>query len=184
MLAEDEDGTYSDDYDFRFGLHLGLDVISPLNESVDFKSGAYLTTKGFKIDDSIEDLSVSAKVNLLYLDIPLTFAVNMPTESGSVYGAFGPYLGIGLTGSVESTFEGFGESESEDYDIEWGSDEDEDDFRRLDYGLMLAAGINFGDFGVEAAYSYGLANISAYREFDNRASNRLLTISLIYNIQK
>lgn len=63
-----------------------------------------------------------------------------------MYGVFGPYLGYGLSGKMESSYKIFYEgdlfeSESESYDVDWGNDEDEDMLKRLDYGLTFGAGI-------------------------------------------
>lgn len=182
LFAEDEEGNISDEYDYLFGLHAGIDAVSPVNENLSIKTGAFLTTKGFRYEDSFEDISFEGNAKLLYLDIPITVMLKVPTETALFYGNIGPYLGIGLTGTTKVKTEGGGFSEDETYDIKWGSDEEEDDLRRLDYGLVIGAGADLGTFAIEGAYSYGIANISAYREFDTVLSNRLFTVSVIYKL--
>lgn len=182
MLIEDEDGTYSDDFEYRVGVHIGLELISPISDNVSFKSGLQVTTRGFHQSEEIEGISLEAKFNLLYLDIPMTMMLKIPTETVDLYGILGPYVGFGLTGTSEGTFEGEGISGSEKIEVNWGNDEENDDLRRIDYGLVLGGGVDFGSFALEVAYSYGLANISAYQEYENKAANRLVTVSVIYKI--
>lgn len=43
-------------------------------------------------------------------------------------------------------------------DVEWGSDEN-DDFKRLDYGLSAGVGVEFNAVQVGVSYSIGIADI-------------------------
>ncbi|MDP3359679.1 MAG: porin family protein [Lutibacter sp.] len=176
MLMKDDDDTYSDDFKMNPGFHIGPTMELPINETVSFETGLLLSTKGYKETfDGDTD-----KYNLLYLDIPLTAKATIDIGGSKIYGIFGPYIGIGLSGKAK--YEEDGESFEED--IKFGSDEDEDDLKRLDYGLTIGAGMEFNAIQIGLSYGLGLANISTYTDGGAKISNRVLGISLGYKFGK
>lgn len=181
MHEKDDDETYSDDYTMNPGFHAGLFAEFPINEFLSFEPGLLLTTKGMKYEDDILGINVKAKVNLYYLDIPLALKASHDIGGNAkIFGAVGPYVGIGLSGKVKATAEFMGEEETEVEDIEWGSDEDEDDLRRLDYGLTFGAGVEVNPVLFGISYDLGLANISSYQDFGTSTKNRVLKFSVGY----
>jgi len=75
-----------------------------------------------------------------------------------------------------------GNSETEKEDINWGSDEDEDDLKRFDFGLSLGAGVELDAFQIGLSYGMGLANISPYTGNGMKTNNRVLAITGSYRI--
>ena len=73
-----------------------------------------------------------------------------------------------------------GESDSEEEDVEWGSDEENDDLKRLDFGLTMGAGVEISSIQIGLTYGLGLANISSYNDNGNKINNRVLGISVGY----
>jgi hypothetical protein len=184
MLAKDEDETYSDEFKMNPGFHLGATLELPLTESFSFETGLFLSTKGFKWSEEEiymgETFKVEIKRNLLYLDIPLTAKASFDIGGAKIYGIFGPYLGMGLSGKSKYEYSYDGETETEEEDINWGSDEDEDDLKRLDFGLIVGAGLGIGSVQIGLSYGLGLANISSYTGEDAVLSNRVLAFSVGY----
>ena len=181
MLEKDDDDTYSNDYSMNPGFHLGLTVDVPLNDFLSFEPGLLLTTKGMKYEDDIMGFDVKAKANLYYLDVPLTLKASHDLGGGlKMFGAVGPYVGLGLSGKVKVTAEYQGEKETEEEDVEWGNDEDEDDFKRLDMGLTFGAGVEINSILVGISYDLGLSNISAYQDDGTTSKNRVLKFSVGY----
>ena len=68
MLDKINEETLSTDYSMNPGFHFGLTADFPLNDYLSFEPGLLYTTKGFKF----EGFDVTSKVNLNYLDIPLS----------------------------------------------------------------------------------------------------------------
>jgi hypothetical protein len=177
MHAEDDkDGTW-DDLKMNPGFHIGATAEFPITEMFSFETGLLLTTKGYKM--SRERASWDAyesELNLLYLDIPLTAKASFDLGGTRIYGVFGPYLGIGLSGKFKSkagpTEEDTG---SYEYDIEWGSE-----LKRVDFGLTMGAGVELNSIQIGLTYSLGLANISSYTDGGYKMKNRVLGISLGY----
>jgi hypothetical protein len=175
IYVADEDDTYSDEYDMKPGFHFGAAVEIPINSNLMFEPGIMFITKGVKMDDP--DYEVSSKVNLNYLDLPLLLKASTSNNEGlGFYGALGPYIGIGLNGKATSEYDG----EEESNDIEFGSDEDEDDLKRLDIGISIGGGIEFSSFQFGVSYDYGLMNIATYQDYGNTIKNRVLKFTLGY----
>lgn len=181
MLEKDEDGTYSGDYQMNPGFHAGIAVDFPIVEMVFFETGLFFNTKGFKLTEEEEGVDVTAKAKLYYVDIPLTLKVTGDVNEGmKIFGLAGPYVGVGLSGKTvaEGSAEGF--NVSVDEDVSWGSGE-EDDLKRLDYGITVGAGLIFKSLQVGLSYDLGMANVSAYTDYGTTASHRVFRLTVGYN---
>ena len=99
------------------GFHIGGTAEFEITDMFSFETGLFLMTMGYKY----EVLSVDYKTNLLYLNIPITAKARYELDNFSLYGLFGPYIGLGLSGKNNSV------------DIEWGSG-DSDNLKRFDFG--------------------------------------------------
>ncbi len=179
MLEKDDDDTYSDDYKMKPGFHAGLGVEIPVSEAIALEVGALMTTKGLKIKDEIFGVDYSATLNTLYLDIPVLLKPYFEVAEGTkIFGAVGPYVGLGLAGNLKVKAAGETDTES----LDWGNDEDKDDFKRLDFGLSIGGGIEIKGLQVGVSYGLGLANISPYSDDGYKSQNRVLAISVGYKL--
>lgn len=183
ILAKDDDETYSEDFKMNPGFHLGITAEFPFTDMISFEPGLLLSSKGTRISEEEtymgETYKYEQKVNLFYLDIPLTAKASFDIENARVYGVFGPYLGMGLSGKSKSEETFMGETETEEEDINWGSDK-EDDLKRLDFGLSVGVGVEINSIQIGLSYSLGLANISANTDGGSTTNNRVLGISIGY----
>lgn len=181
MLVKADDETYSDDFKMNPGFHIGVTAEFPLAEMISFETGLLLSTKGFKIEEETffgETYKAAEKLNLLYLDIPLTAKATFDLGGAKIYGVFGPYVGMGLSGKTKRVATFDGETVTEERDIQWGSD-DESDLKRLDYGLTMGAGVEINSIQIGLTYGLGLANISSVPGRP-KINNRVLGLSVVY----
>lgn len=187
MLTKDDEETYSDDYDMKPGFHIGATLEFPLSDMISFEPGLMLSTKGFKMSIEGSEMGISyeneIKVNLVYLDIPLNLKAGLDVGGAKVYGLVGPYVGIGMTGKMKGEVTVGGETVEDEDDIEWGSDEEKSDLKRLDFGLTVGAGVEVSSFEVGLSYGLGLANISPYTEDGYKVANRVFAISVGYKFE-
>lgn len=182
MVMKDNDDTYSDDYKMLPGFHAGVVAEIPFSDMFSFEPGLMLSTKGFKYDQSEEYLGetieTKMKMSLYYLDIPLNLKVNLGSDNLKFYGTFGPYVGMGLSGKYKVEATAMGESDSETTDVKWGTNEDDDDFKRVDFGLGIGAGVQVGPITAGAGYAMGLANISPYTDNGASMKNKVISVSV------
>ncbi len=165
----------SEDFNTNTGFHIGLSAEFPISKIISFESGLLFSTKGYSVKEDGLLVDYSSTTKLYYLDIPLTAKAAYKVGGIKVFANVGPYLGIGLLGKVSSDGNVLGVSGSDESDVVWG---DGGDFERLDYGLILGAGIEFGKITIGASYEIGLADISPNSNIET--NNRLTLISLGY----
>ncbi len=180
----DEGEIISDEFDLKAGYHIGLTNEFPISKYFSLESGLILSSKGFQTSSSFEDFGETykykLKLNLLYLDIPLTAKATLDLKNIKVYGALGPYVGIGLSGKVKTKFTYNGITEQDEDDIKWGNNGDDSELRRFDYGLILGAGIEVKSILIGFNYSLGLANMIPAEEDEGKLKNRVAGISIGY----
>lgn len=188
MLMKDNDQTYSDDFKMNPGFHFGATAEIPIVEMLSFETGLLISTKGFKTSGESSESGFTyeykTKMNLIYLDIPLTAKATFDLGGAKIYGAFGPYLGMGLTGKTKTEATVNGSSDTNSEDVSWGSDAENDDLKRLDFGVSVGAGIEISSIQVGLSYELGLANISPYTDGGAKIGNRVLGLSVGYKFGK
>lgn len=184
MLAKDDDDTYSDDFSSKLGFHVGGTVEFPFSDMFALETGLFINTKGFKYtEDDIEarsDDEYKMTLNLYYIDIPINAKGIYDAGDVKVFATAGPYIGVGLTGKWKYKMTYMGEEDEDTEDVKWGSDEDEDDFKRLDLGLGFGAGVEYKAFLVGLGYNVGLANISPYSDNGYKENNRVFQVTFGY----
>lgn len=175
MVSKDDAETYSDDFEMNLGFNAGVTFELSFSDFLGLEMGALVDTKGFKISES----GATAKINLLYADIPVLLKGGPTLGAVKIFGAAGPYLGVGITGKY--TFEFDGDKESED--VVWG-DGDDADLKRLDYGAKFGVGAEVKGFSIGAYYALGLANIAVDNSDGYKESHRVVSFSVGYKFGK
>lgn len=173
MLAKN-DLVKSSDYNLAPGFHFGGVAEMPITEMFSVEGKLLFSTKGFNYKTS----SSNVKVNcfLFYTEIPIMAKANFEIGNVGVFGLLGPYMGIGLTGRVKQVVGSDKETET----IKWGSNGDEDDFKRFDFGMAIGGGVEVGVFQFGINYNLGLANISAYTDNGTKYKNRTLSFFAVF----
>ena len=93
------DRMLSNDSNMKTGFHIGATAEFPLTEIFSLETGLLLSTKGFI--EEVKDFNYKVIFNPLYLDIPLTVKASSYIGGTKVYGMFGSYVGIGLSGKIK-----------------------------------------------------------------------------------
>lgn len=191
-IFNDED--WSDDfYKMKTGFRFGTTVEFPVYNIVSLETGLLLSNKGYRhseeaiwiadpYDESLHYLEIvesRGKFDLYYLDIPLSVKVSFDEGDVKIYGTFGPYIGIGLNGTNKFEVNRHGETETREIVIRWGSG-NYDHFKRIDYGLLVGAGVEINSVRIGLSYAMGLENISPPAYFDYKYTNRVSGISVGY----
>ena len=186
MYLEIEEDVLSEDFDQNPGFHVGATVEFPIKNAFSFQTGVLLSTKGFKVSQEEtlldETFEIDGELNLFYIDIPLTARASFDVGGTEVYGLFGPYIGYGFSGKRISKISFMGQTETEEVDVEWGNEED-DNFQSLDFGLTAGLGVEYNSFLFGLSYDFGLANImpaEALEIFDATAKHRVVRVSVGY----
>lgn len=184
VLYKDNDKTYSDDYKIKPGFHVGGTADFSIRDNFSFATALLVSTKGYKIsteqDSGFGIVQYDASVNLIYLEIPLTPKISFDAGAAKIYIALGPYVAVGVGGrsKIEITYNG--ETDEDTNEVKWGSNEDNNEIKRLDIGLTAGAGVEFDHVQLGLSYGHGLSNNSANTENGRKAQNRVLGFSVGY----
>lgn len=145
------------------GFNVGIMAEAPIAPQFFFQPGLLFSTKGAKSEDEALGQTITNKVSLGYLEVPLNLLFKPLLGNGHLILAFGPYVGFGLTGN--STLE-VGGNET-DIDVKFQKSVDESDpidvyyFKRLDAGANLSAGYEFASgLSFQMNTQLGLLDIS------------------------
>jgi len=176
-------------YKMTPGFHLGPTFEIPIYNIFSIETSLLASTKGFRNSDddgNYGGLGDSGKVvlSLLYVDLPITPKVTINLGALKIYGLIGPYVGVGIIGNARRTYTEDGKTKTQDVKIEWGNEEDSDGLKRLDYGLIIGAGVEIKSFQFGFNYNYGMANLTNSPQEYWGLRNRVLGVSVGYKFGK
>jgi hypothetical protein len=172
------------------GFQFGPTVEVSLNEAFSFESGLLFSAKGVYIIRDQEYLNEfikqKEKLNLLYIDLPLTAKISIDAGQQKIFGVLGPYISMGLGGKYKNELETENVSESNELNVMFGSNEEGGDFKRFDYGLVAGAGIILKSFQIGVNYNLGLADVNVFKYINDaaKATNQGFGISVEYKFGK
>lgn len=170
----------------KVGFSAGLIGDLPLGESgLRLMPELNFVQKGLKADGSVTidvlgqlvTAATDASINLAYLELPVNLAYAAELGSGRLIVGAGPYAGFAFSGKTKVKVSALGQSEEDEQDIEFGSEEDQ--IKRMDFGANFMAGyIMNNGLMLKVNYSLGLANLSNVSDSDWK--NRYFGVSLGY----
>lgn len=196
--------TYSQSISLKAGLNLsnikeeessGEYKINPLPElgiktnfKIDsFKSletGLLLSGKGF-INEAFfrsDNIDFKRTTSLYYLELPIKLkirSVSIEENKRALIGEIGFYSAIGIEGKTKREWDdrSDGSHDEDERKIEWGNSDD-DDFKKLDFGVSLGIGIDFKVMILGISYDIGLSNILISETNETKFYTRTLKISI------
>jgi hypothetical protein len=149
-LSVEEDGVSSEDFNSRSGFHGGVDLAVMFGPMFGVEVGGQYSQKGATGD--FDGTDVTLKID--YIDVPVVFAVNVPTNS-----QIAPRFFAGGVASFEASCKLAAGSISADC-----SDEDIGARKSMYVAGIFGAGIAVaagpGSFIVQGDYQLGLTNMS------------------------
>lgn len=149
----------------------------PVAPQFSIQPGVSLQGKGNKFEASGDLADGSWTTNVMSIEVPVNAVYYIPAGAGNVFLGAGPYVGFNVSGKhkVEGSF---GDSEaSEEFDIEFGSGDDQ--MKRIEAGANFMAGYKLPNgFLINASYGLGLTNLNNSSDSDNKVSNRVLSFGI------
>ena len=173
-------------------FYVGGTATFPVSNMFSIQSGLSLIGKGAESGDLGEDfdgedvaITGKAKINPLYLEIPLNAIVKFDAGSGKFFVGAGPYYAFGVGGKIKadvsSSSGGTTASASVKQDIKFGNG-DEDTFKSGDFGLNFLVGYELNNgFNIQAGYGLGLSNVLNVDSDIAKVKNRVFSVGLGYS---
>jgi opacity protein-like surface antigen len=147
--------------DWRLSAIVGGFVRFPLLSWVELQPEVLYSVKGGKR----EDFGVSSSVLLDYLDVPVL--ARMPLGGRKYFAVAGPYVGFRLRARTRTEFSG----STEEVDIS-------DVIERMDFGLAVGGGVEFGAIVLDGRYSFSLTDIDKDTSEEASAKNRVVSVTV------
>ncbi|WP_316814431.1 porin family protein [Pedobacter heparinus] len=184
-LTEEEQNIFDQIKDYQksnLGFSVTLYGDFGLANNLALQPAVAFQTKGSKFETDNEVLDGYAKVNLMYIDVPINLVYSIPASTaGTVQISAGPYIGFAVSGKFKTKV---GNEPEETEDIKFG-DRDDDQLSGMDYGANVGLGFRMSNgLAINANYGLGLANIltkSAKESSDSKINNRVLGFTLGYS---
>ena len=148
----------------RLGLQGGVLVDIPMTKSFSLQPALVVSTKGYKVDFEVTNTTgllsspITNLTRLVYAEVPV-LALFRARISPSIrfYGGVGPYVALGLSGKLSSTYSLLGEQ-----GVVFNSGRvTSNSYRRVDYGASAAAGLEVKRFLIGLNYTYGLVDLGS-----------------------
>jgi hypothetical protein len=162
------------------GFSFGITTAIQLTKNLSLESGLSFNNVGYiqKLDQGgpLDITNVKNHLNLYYLDIPVNFTESFSIGKYKAFTFLGPYIGIGLYGNLKEKYQFRNEPVTENHEVKWGADSENDDYKRLDFGLNAGTGVMFNSFQIGILFNYGLANISSNQNNNQNIQNRNFTL--------
>ncbi|MFD2162920.1 porin family protein [Paradesertivirga mongoliensis] len=154
----------------------------PLGGMFSVQPGLSLQGKGAEFFDSGD---TEVKDNTMWLEVPVNLVGKIPlgATGTSLFLGAGPYAAYGISGERKITFDDEGnDRETIKQDLKFGND-DEDDFKALDFGVNFLGGIQLNNgFNIGAGYGLGLTDLLPSGDGgDGQLTNRVLSFSVGYS---
>lgn len=154
----------------KAGFNGGVIMEFPLSRAASVNTGLLYTQRGYRMDDSFDDMEHNIKASMITqnLEIPVNMNLRLKLPVIQPFIQAGPYLMVALSGRMK---EG---KVSEDIDFS-GADKD---MKRVDFGFNMGAGADILNFRI--LFNYGLGFVNLRVPDDYKMRNRAFTASVAY----
>ncbi len=172
----DDDANTSNDTESAVNFHVTGYADVPLSGMFSVQPGISLQGKGAKYTSSNNELTE----NVLAVEVPVNFVLNVPAGPGKFFLGAGPYAGFNVAGQYKGEGSFFGIDYEGETDMNIGNDSG-DDIKPLDFGFNFLTGYQFSSgFNIGAGYGLGLTNLrpGSTSSTNVEKNNRVLSFSV------
>lgn len=156
-------GDNLNDKNAKPGYHAGVGLDLEFITNISLQTGLYFTSKGAEytanIPAGVGEVEYSATANYIQLPVHLAYKMDI-TSSSKLFFHAGPYLAYGVGGkrTIETDYSDnpddiLGKQEIDTFDKDYG-------YKRLDYGVGIGVGLEYGVLFVDLGWDMGLKNIA------------------------
>lgn len=150
------------------GFQGGLAFDLPITNMFSIQPEILYIQKGGKVKAEALGSTYEGRVYYNFIEVPVMAKIKFFDDTdgagSGVYVAGGPFAGYALNGKIKNTVSILGgepSSNTDEFDFN-----DEDDAKRLDWGVSFGAGLKAGSFVLDVRYNLGINNL-----VDNDADN-------------
>lgn len=145
------------------GIVAGVFATFPVTSWLELQPEALYAMKGARVDEG----GIDASVVVDYLEVPALARFSRRGGRFGYYAAGGPYTAFQLRARTRTKFA----RATEEIDIG-------DQVERVDFGMAVGGGAEFGSLVVDGRYTHGLKDIDKDKSDSVKVTNRAVSITL------
>lgn len=168
--------TYDDNFHQRTGFHFGILAKFKIKGGLSINTNPKYSMWGYT--NKLPNTDYTRKLDLRYLNVPVYLEYGFNKYKVRPLLNLGCYFGYGLKGTnTKNGTLNFTKYSNQIDTINWGK-RTNDDFRHLDFGYVVGAGIQFSKVQILVQYLGGIRNIASDQDYKQSNKNRGLFIGL------
>jgi len=169
----------------KAGMNVGVVTEVPIAERICFMPTLNFTQKGGNYRYSYSGYTFEGKRTLNYIELLLNVLYCSPAGDGKFFGGLGPGISIGMSGKYKEEVKFGSQTVEEKGDIKFGNNENDDDYKPIDFGGNIMAGYEFSSSVFFALnYYLGLSSLVHNGNSEHRAKNRYFGIRVGYFLSR
>jgi Outer membrane protein beta-barrel domain len=159
----------------KAGLTAGILVDLPLSKNFSFQPALNFVQKGSKDEETFGGTTEKTVITMNCIELPLNFLYNASGSKGNFFIGAGPSVSFYISG--KGKFDDGTDSYSED--IEFGNNEDEDDFKGMEFAANFLTGYRFSNgLQISGHYNAGLSNLLIGESADGTVKSHYFGIKI------
>lgn len=136
------------------GFYVSASAEMPLYKKLSVSPGVALVGKG---NQAVLNNAYIEYTDLIYLEVPVNLMTKFDVGPGQIIVGAGPYLGVGLNGSIVKRYITDNNTIIPDDTKDINFSNTKGEFKNVDFGLNFLLGYRFkGGIGINGGYSLGL----------------------------
>jgi len=140
----------------KTGITAGILIDIPVDKNFSFQPALNFVQKGTKYEFSDFGITEESKMTVNLVEVPLNVLFNYPITGGTLFVGAGPSVAFALSGK-EKYDDG---TQTDENEISFGNDPDNDDMKGLDLGINLLGGFRLTNgLFVSTGFNAGLNNL-------------------------
>ena len=170
-------GGLSEHSDGRLGIVFGVNYNMPIAEQFSIQPALNFVQKGYKYKETDVNYVYSDEIRINYLELPLNVIFRPKMSGVQFFIGAGPSLAFALSGKEKENDNGV----IDEYDLSFGSNEDEDDLKAVDFGFNFLTGIELTNgLNFSINYNLGLTNLIPGSGVDGSVKNNYAGFKIGY----
>ena len=166
--------------DGRIGIMFGLTGDVQVAERFSVQPALNFVQKGYKYKETDVNYVYTDEIRVNYLEVPINVIFRPQSPKVQFFLGAGPSFAFALSGTEKENDNGT----IDEWDLSFGSDENNDDMRAVDVGLNFLAGIELPNrLSFVVNYNLGLSNLVPGSDVDGSIKNNYVGFKIGYMFQ-
>lgn len=170
-------GGLSEHTDGRIGIVFGVNCNMPIAEQFSIQPALNFVQKGYKYKETDVNYIYSEEVRINYMELPVNVLFRPKMKGPQFFIGAGPSLAFALSGKEKENDNGV----IDEYDLSFGSNENDDDLKAVDFGFNFLTGIELvNGLNFSVNYNLGLTNLIPGSGTDGSVKNNYAGFKIGY----